>query len=378
MKLLHTSDWHLGASEENRSLQEDQQFFISEICRIIREKQVDAVLVAGDIYDRSVASADAIWLYDSAMTHICKDMGVPVCVIAGNHDSAERLSSCNELLSQVGLHIAGSLTRDPQIVDLGDAEVFLLPWITEMKVKSVFTEEKDRIQSIEDAYRVVADRYRAAFSPGKKHILLAHAYIANTETSTSDRAAEIGFASQVPAGVFEGFDYVALGHLHKPQDVTPTIRYSGTPMPYSFGKEETQEKSVTLIDTAAMEKTVIPLPLLHRRTTITGTLEEVLHPACMDEMKNGYVRAIVTDSYIGLEAIAGLRQVYPNILTWTGKSFENDSATVTMTLQELEELEQDPVEVFRYFCKEELDVQPDERLTALFEDAVSAVEGVRE
>ena len=378
MKLLHTSDWHLGASEENRSLLEDQQFFIDEICRIIREKQVDAVLIAGDVFDRPVVSAEAIRLYDSAMTRICKDAGVQVCVIAGNHDGAERLSSCNELLSQVGLHIAGSLIRDPQIVDLDDTEVFLLPWITEMKVKSVFTEEKDSIQSLEDAYRVVTNQYRAAFSPGKKHILLAHAYIANTETSTSDMAAEIGFASQVPAGIFEGFDYVALGHLHKPQDVTPTIRYSGTPMPYSFGKEETQVKSVTLIDTATMEKAVIPLPLLHRRTTITGTLEEVLHPDCPEEVKSGYIRAIVTDSYIGLEAIAGLRQVYPNLITWTGKSFENDTATVTMTLQELEELEQDPVEIFRYFCREELDVQPDERLTALFEDAVGTIEGVRE
>ncbi len=377
MILLHTSDWHLGAADGERPLVEDQKFFIGEICRIIRQCGVGAVLIAGDVYDRALSSAEAIKLYDSAMTSICKELNVPVCIIAGNHDSAERLSSCSELLSAVGLHIAGALTRTPQVVSFDDTEVFLLPWITEAKVKSVFPEEKDNIRSLEDAYRIATDRCRAAFSPEKKHVLMAHAFITDTETSTSDRAAEIGFASQVSAGVFEGYDYVALGHLHKPQDVTPTIRYSGTPMPYSFGKEELQEKSVTLIDTGTMEKTIVPLPLLHRRTTVSGTLEEVLHPDQPEEVINGYVRAIVTDSYLGLAAMSDLRRVYPNLAECSGKTYESDSASVTLTIAELEQMEQDPVEVFSYFCREELDVLPDERLVALFENAMRSAEEVR-
>ena len=377
MKLLHTSDWHLGAADGVRPLLDDQKFFIDEICRIVQREQVDAVLIAGDVYDRSVSSAEAIRLYDYAMTRLCMELHTPVCAIAGNHDSAERLASCSELLSQVGLHIAGALTREPQIVAFDDAEIFLLPWITEARVKSAFPEEKDAVRSLEDAFRVVADRYRAAFAPNKKHVLMAHAYIADTETSTSDRSAEIGFAPQVSADVFHGFDYVALGHLHKPQDVSASIRYSGTPMPYSFGKEEKQEKSVTLIDTASMEKTVVPLPLLHRRTTISGTMEEVLHFACADDVKNGYVRAVVTDSYLGLEALTELRQVYPNLLDCAGKSFEGADSSVTLTVQELEELERDPVEVLCYFCREELDLQPDERLIAMFTEAVRAAEEVR-
>ncbi len=372
MKLLHTSDWHLGAVEDNRSLLEDQQFFVDEICRIIEEERVDAVLIAGDVYDRSVASAEAIRLYGQAMTRICKGLGVPVCIIAGNHDSAERLSSCSELLSDVGLHIAGALTFEPQFVSFRDTQVFLLPWITEAKVRSVFREERDRIQSLEDACRVVVDRYRAAFDPEKKHVLMAHAYIVNAETSTSDRAAEIGFAAQVPAIVFSCFDYVALGHIHKPQNVSPAMRYSGTPMPYSFGKEEKQEKSVTIVDTQTMARKVVPLPLLHRRTTITGTQEEVLHPSCSEAERNGYVRVIVTDSYVGLEALSDLRQVYPNLLEATGKNFEKESASVTMTMQELADMGDDPVAVFRYFCEEELDVSPDERLIGLFRQAVEA------
>lgn len=372
MILLHTSDWHLGAADGDRSLLEDQQFFVDEICRIIAEEQVEAVLIAGDVYDRSVASAEAIRLYDQAMTRICKGLGVPVCIIAGNHDSAERLASCCELLSDVGLHVAGALTPAPQIVSFRDTQVFLLPWITEAKVKSVFPEAKDRIQSLEDACRVIVDRFRTAFDPRKKHVLMAHAFITDAETSTSDRAAEIGYAMQVPASVFAGFDYVALGHIHKPQDVSPTVRYSGTPMPYSFGKEEKQEKSVTLIDTKTMARKVVPLPLLHRRTTITGTREEALHPSCSEAARNGYVRVIVTDSYIGLETLSDLRQVYPNLLEASGKTFENESASVTMTMQELADMGDDPVAVFRCFCKEELDVSPDERLVGLFRQAVES------
>lgn len=373
MILLHTSDWHLGAIDCERPLLADQQFFIDEICRVIEREQVDAVLIAGDVYDRSVASAEAIKLYDDAMTRICKTLGVPVLIIAGNHDSAERLASCSELLKAVGLHIAGALTRTPEVVPFADTEIFLLPWITEAKVKSIYPEEKDRIDGIEDAYRVVLDHFRAAFTPGKKHVLIAHAFITNAETSTSDRAAEIGFAMQVPASVFDGFDYVALGHIHKPQDVTETIRYSGTPMPFSFGREETQQKSVTLIDTQTMERRIVPLGLLHRRTTITGTLEEVLHPTYVDEVKNGYVRAVVTDSFIGLETLSMLHETYPNLLDASGKTFENESASVTMTIRELEELGRDPAEVFRYFCKEELDVSPDERLIGLFRQAMESV-----
>lgn len=377
MRLLHTSDWHLGAADGERSLNEDQRFFIDEIIRIIEREKVDAVLIAGDVYDRSVASAEAIRLYDDAVKRICGDLGVPVCIIAGNHDGPERLSTCSGLLSGVGLHIAGALTRSPQIVSFDDAEIFLLPWITEEKVKSVFPEERDAVSGIEDAYRVAVNRMRAAFTPGKRHILIAHAFITNAETSTSDRAAEIGFAMQVPASVFDGFDYVALGHIHKPQDVSPTVRYSGTPMPFSFGREEGQEKSVTIVDTQTMSRRIVPVPLLHRRTTITGTFSEVLHPTCSESERNGYVRAVVTDSYLGLEALSELRRVYPNLLEANGRTFESESGSVTMTVQELERLADDPVSVFRYFCREELDVSPDERLTGLFEKAMASAEGVQ-
>lgn len=374
MIFLHTSDWHLGATEGEYDLGTDQRFFIDEICRIIHERQVDAVLLAGDVYDRSVASAAAIRLYDYAMDRICRELNKKVLTIAGNHDSAERLSSCGSLLEKAGLHICGAARREPCVIVFDDAEVFLLPWITEEKVKSLYPEEKDRIGSLTDAYRVVTNHMRERFSPNKKHIVLSHAFITNAETSTSDRAAEIGFATQVSADVFEGFDYVALGHIHKPQNVNEYIRYSGTPMPYSFGKEESQEKSVTLLDTGTMTTEIIPLPLLHPRKTFTGTFEELCDPCCPEEEKNGYVRLNVTDTAIGLELLAKLRSVYPHLLAVSGKVYEGDETTITLTMEELEQMENDPREVFKSFCREELGEEAKPHFIELFEKAVSRYE----
>ena len=374
MLFLHTSDWHLGATGGERELLEDQRFFIDEICRIVRERRVDAVLLAGDVYDRAVASASAIGLYDDAMDRLCRELGVPVLVIAGNHDGPERLASCGSLLDRAGLHVLGAAQREPKVVSFPEAEVFLLPWITEEKVKSLYPEEREKIQSLPDAYRVALDRMRERFTPGKKHIVLAHAFITDAETSTSDRAAVIGTAAQVPASVFDGFDYVALGHIHKPQNVNAHVRYSGTPMAYSFGKEESQEKSVTLLDTKTMEREIVPLTPLHRWTTLEGPYETLLAGEYPEETKNGYVRLNVTDSAVGLEMLSRLREQYPNALVIAGKAYDGDNTSITMTMEQLEQLESDPQEVFRSFCREEMNQEATEHFLELFRDAVAAAE----
>ena len=372
MIFLHTSDWHLGATEGERELREDQYFFIDEICRIIEERQVDAVLLAGDVYDRSVGSASAIRLYNYAMERICRDLKKTVLTIAGNHDSADRLSSCGSLLEKAGLYISGAAEREARVVAFDDAEVFLLPWVTEEKVRSLYPEE--RISDLTGAYQVLTDHMRERFSPDKKHIVVSHAFITNAETSTSDRAAEIGFATQVSASVFDGFDYVALGHIHKPQNVNGHIRYSGTPMPYSFGKEESQEKSVTLLDTETMTQEIVPLPLLHQRRTLTGTYEELLNPDCPEEARTGYVRLNVTDTALGLELLSRLRQVYPHPLVVSGKAYEGDGTSIRLTMEAFEQMENDPSQVFRSFCREEMGQEATPHFVGLFEKAVRRYE----
>ena len=370
MIFLHTSDWHLGATGGERDLWDDQKYFIDAICSIVREKRVDAVLLAGDVYDRSVPAASAIGLYDYAMNRLCGELGVKVLAIAGNHDSAERLASCAGLLDKAGLYLQGAAQREPRVVEFADSQVFFLPWMTEEKIKSLYPEERDGITGLTEAYRVAVNHMREKFIPGKHHLLLSHAFITNAETSTSDRAAEIGFATQVPASVFEGFDYVALGHIHKPQQVNPFIRYSGSPMAYSFGKEERQEKSVTLIDTAAMTQEVVPLPLLHRWTTLTDCYEALLAGEYPEEIREGYVRLNVTDTAVGLDMLSRLRQVYPNALVVAGKTYDGEDTTITLTMEQLEQMESDPAEVFKSFCREEMGQEATDHFLQLFAQAV--------
>ena len=211
---------------------------------------------------------------------------------------------------------------------------------------------------------------REKFIPGKRHLVLAHAFLTNAETSTSDRAAEIGFATQVSASVFEGFDYVALGHIHKPQQVNASARYSGSPMVYSFGREEGQQKSVTLLDTETMTQEVVTLPLLHRWTTLTDTYEVLLAGDYPAEVKEGYVRLNVTDTAVGLEMLSRLRQVFPHALVVVGKSYDGDDTTITLTMEQLEQMESDPAEVFKSFCREEMGQEATTHFLQLFAQAV--------
>ena len=370
MKLLHSSDWHLGMSFQTRSLEEDQRFFLREICRVIEEEHADALLLAGDVFDRSVPGAGAMKLYDEAVTEICDRLGVPMLVIAGNHDNAARLAACRSLLKKAGLHVAGELSREAERVTLGGADVWLLPWFTTEKARAVFPERAEEIDSMESAFRVVLDSVRARFVSGRRQILLAHAFLVDAETCLSDRAAEVGRAAAVGRGVFHGFDYVALGHLHGPQDIGEHIRYSGTPMKYAFGSEESQTKSVTLLDTETLERKIIPLPALHERTSVEGTYDRVLSGAGLsDAQRRGYVRARITDRYVGLEAMASLRETYPLLLEASGLSYDREDAGVRMTLEELEREADDPQSIFRRFCEDCAGLSPDEHLLALFSEA---------
>ena len=332
------------------------------------------MFIAGDVYDRSVASAEAISLYDAAMSRLCKKLEKQVLIIAGNHDSAERLSTCGDLLTMAGLHVAGMLEAEPYYVSIGDTDIYLLPWISEEKVRSIYPERKDEIHNLESAYKVVMDVIRQSFDSTKKHIILAHAFITDSETSVSDRAAVIGYAANVSAKVFEGFDYVALGHIHKPQTVSPGVRYCGTPMPLSFGKEESQEKSVTVVDTADMSEKIIPVPQLHRWTTLTGTLSELLDAEVSEEVRTGYVRLQITDAYAGLETMASLEAIYPNVRDYAGKRFDGEDSRISMTQQELEKLEADPETVFVRFCLDNLKEEPDAHQLELFRKAVREAE----
>lgn len=375
MKFLHTSDWHLGMTYQSGcSYIEDQKDFIQKISNIAVENKVDGILLAGDVFDKSIASQEALKLYDEAMTHICGTLEIPVFSIAGNHDGAERLASCHDLLEKSGLHVLGAIEAEPKVINLGDVDIYLLPWISTDKVKTIFPDEAEEITGMEDAYRLVLDKYRAAFVPGHKNILVSHAFIINADTSTSDRAAEVGHATMVGSFVFDGFDYVALGHLHGPQRISDTICYSGTPMAYSFGKEEKQEKSVVIIDTDTWEQTRIPIIPLRKRMTIKGTLEELLKADRPKDEADAYVKLEVTDAFLGMDTIAALRERYSHLMEVSGKSLEKDDARITMTIDEFEAAETNPKAVFSRYCEDILEEVPDDHIMELFDMAVEKYE----
>lgn len=366
MKILHTSDWHLGMTAGTKSLEEDQRYFFRQLYQIMDEEQVEAVICAGDIYDSSVSNAEAIAVYNEVTTEICMKRNAAFLVIAGNHDGAARLASCRELLKRAGLYVSGRLVREIEPVFVGNGAVYLVPFFHKEEVAALFPEYEKEVTSQEKAMQIVCDHIRKGLDTEKKNILVTHALIVNAELSESDRSARVGSATAVSKDVFEGFDYVALGHIHKPQKISERIRYSGSPVKYSFGSEEKQEKCVILIDTDTMEIREIPVKQLRDRKTLTGTYEEIISQT---EFENDYVRVKLTDRYAGLELLAEMQSHFPYLLELYGKSFEDKEQLAVMSVEELQKM--DEMDIMQKFCMETFSYEPTEEQNQLFREVLA-------
>ena len=367
MKLLHTSDWHFGMTLGTGSYAEDQRFFLDRLYRLIREEKIEALLLSGDIYDSSVVSAEAIGLYNEAMTKLCLELGVTVIAIAGNHDSAARLASCRELLKGAGLHITGKVERDPApvLLDGGKVAVYSIPFFTRDEITALLPEKKDQIRNTETAMLAYCDHIRGQMDESRKNIILSHSLIVGSELSESDRSARVGFATAVSKDVFQGFDYVALGHIHKPQAIENHIRYSGSPLKYSFGAEESQEKGVVVVDTDTMEIRFVPIALKRERRSVTGTFEELL---AREDIRDDYLRLYVTDQYAGLELVGQLREKFPHLLEVYGKSLTEEGELSVLTVEELEEMKEEDIMI--RFLAENFSAEPTCEQLQLFRDVL--------
>jgi exonuclease SbcD len=368
LKIIHTSDWHFGMSAGNLSYTEDQRYFLEQLYHVITTEQVGAVLLSGDVYDSSVTNAEAISLFNEAATRLCMELGVTFIVIAGNHDSAPRLSSCRELLRAAGMHVTGRLERDPApvLLDGGKVAVYSLPFFGRDEVLALYPERSADIYSTETAMNVVCDEIRKTMDPDRKNIVLSHSLIVNAELSESDRSARVGFATAISRDVFEGFDYVALGHIHKPQIIADHIRYCGSPLKYSFGNEENQEKGVVLLDTETMEQRFIPLKPLRDRKTVEGTYEELM---ARDDLDEAYLRLRVTDRYAGLELQAQLRSKFPYLLEIAGMSIQEQGSDSVLSMDHLRQM--DETDIMLQFFGEHFSYVPNERQLKLFQEALS-------
>ncbi|WP_196158255.1 exonuclease SbcCD subunit D [Reinekea sp. G2M2-21] len=321
MRLLHTSDWHLGRQFHNVSLLEDQRYVLEQLITVVREQQVDVVVIAGDIYDRSVPPADAVSLLNAILRTLCIDMNVPVVMISGNHDGAERLGFGADLLQASGLYILSHLDNFKKPLDLTVGQEQLrfygIPYCSPEEVRYRFDTD---VQTFDEAHSWLVTQITDTLDTSKRNILLSHCFVSGSEASESERPLSIGGADSVAWEPMRVFDYVALGHLHAPQyRGEQHIRYSGSLLKYSFS-EVTQQKGVTLVDIddglAPMPPVIEKIHLQPRRDMriIEGAFAHILEQAKTDENSEDYLLIRLTDTTAILDAVGKLRYFYPNLL----------------------------------------------------------------
>lgn len=320
MRLLHTSDWHLGRSFHRVSMLEAQAAFIGHLVATVREHGVDAVVVSGDVYDRAVPPLAAVELFDDAL-HRLAALGVPTVMISGNHDSARRLGVGAGLIDRAGIHLRTEPAACATPVVLsdahGDVAFYGLPYLEPALVKDEFGVEKAGHEAVLAA---AMDRVRADLAtraPGTRSVVLAHAFVTGGEASDSERDITVGGVAAVPAGVFDGVDYAALGHLHGCQTITERVRYSGSPLPYSFS-EAGHHKSMWLVDLDADGRVTaerIGCPVPRPLARIRGTLEELLADPGLARHQDAWVEATLTDPVRPAEPMARLTERFPHTLS---------------------------------------------------------------
>ncbi|HPF16580.1 MAG TPA: exonuclease SbcCD subunit D [Thermotogota bacterium] len=325
MKIAHTADWHLGKIIFQTKLLQEQTLLLEDFCRSLEEQQPDVLIIAGDVYDRSVPPSEAVELLDQTLNRIVMDLAIPVLMISGNHDSPERIHFGSSFMRQMGLHVRGKLDGFDHPVTFEDAfgpvDFFLLPYADPAEVKMLLKDES--LHTHQAAYEKLIERIKAHQTPGRRTVLITHAFIAGGTESESERPLSVGGSSVVEAGLFKDFTFTALGHLHRPQDIiSQKIHYSGSLMKYSFS-EALHTKSYSLIELTPDTVTIQKIPLKTKRDLriIKGHFEEILEKGRTDTNNEDFILAIIEGEKAILNPIEKLRSVYPNIMKIEREAF---------------------------------------------------------
>lgn len=319
MRFVHTADWHLGRYFYGVHLTDDQAYVLDQLIDLVRDVKAQALLIAGDIYDRAIPPVEAIALLDDVLSRIVKGLHVPVVLIAGNHDSPQRLSFGSRLLAAEQLHIVGLLSSDMMPVVLHDEHgpvvVHAIPYVEPAEARQYLPGRV--IDDHDAALRALIDVIRARHGLEGRNVLLAHAFVAGGQESESERPLSVGGAGTVKADCLAGFDYVALGHLHRPQTVgDQRIQYAGSLLKYSFSEAD-HIKSVNLVEMDEQGRCRVErISLTPRRNVqcITGYLAELLKGPSDGQRPDDYLMITLLDAGPLLDAMGKLRQVYPNVL----------------------------------------------------------------
>lgn len=349
MKLIHLSDLHLGKRVNEFSMLEEQRYILREILRIIDEEKPSGVLVAGDIYDKSVPPVEAVELLGDFLNQLAK-RELFVFMISGNHDSPERLAFASSLIARSGIYISPVYDGNVAPVTLSDAygavHIYLLPFIKPVHVRGAYPEEK--VESYTDAVRTAIEHME--INPEERNILVTHQFVTGAQTCDSEELS-VGGTDNVDVSVFDSFDYVALGHIHGPQWIgRDTVRYCGTPLKYSFS-EAKHHKSVTVLELGEKGRTelyTVPLSPLHDMREIRGSYEELMTKENYEGAAvNDYLHITLTDEEDVLDAAAKLRVVYPNLMKI---DYDNKRTRDNRELTEIEEIQKkQPIQLVQEF-----------------------------
>jgi exonuclease SbcD len=320
VRLLHTSDWHLGRSFHREDLLGAQARFVDHLVETVRAERVDAVLVSGDVYDRALPSVDAVALFDDALERLAAT-GTRVVLISGNHDSARRLGFGSALIDRAGIHLRTDVAgaHRPLLLDdaAGPVAVYAVPYLEPDAVRvELGCDERSHAAVLSSAMgRVRAD---LAERPGTRSVVLAHAFVTGGQASDSERDITVGGAASVPTGTFDGVDYAALGHLHGAQRLTERVRYSGSPVAYSFS-EEHQTKQLLLVELGAapgdrLRVSSVPTPVDRPLARISGRLDQLLTEPTLAGVERHYLQVTLTDPVRPREPMERLRRRFPHVL----------------------------------------------------------------
>ena len=314
MKILHTSDWHLGKFVSVQSMIDDQRYFIEQVfLPALDQYAPDVIVLAGDIYDRSIAPVAAITLFEDTLYAVAQ-RGIPLVAVSGNHDSADRLLPAAKLMRSAGIHLANTMEDFLHPVDItgqngSSARFFLLPYF-DLPTAKYFTGSED-LKNPDEAYAALFDMVQEKLSPDSPNILVTHCTVAGAITCDSESRIAVGGMQQVSSDRFGCFAFTCLGHIHSPQKAGKAAMYSGSPLRYSFDPNE-RDKCMLLIETNDMNVTRIPIRPRREMRTLRGTFEELLDVP--DHCSEDYISAVITDERLIYEPMAQMRQKYPNIL----------------------------------------------------------------
>lgn len=318
MRFIHTADWHLGRQFHNVSLIDDQRHVLRQLLDAAVGAEVDAVVVAGDVFDRAVPSPEAVELLDEHLAELVLARGIPVIMIAGNHDSGRRLGFASGLLARSGLHVWGRYEGRPPRAVLSDRHGVVhflgLPYAEPAQVRELSGDPG--LHSHAAAMHWLTRAALESVPAGERSVCVAHCFVAGGAESESERPLSVGGAAAVPAECFAGFSYTALGHLHRPQAVGERLRYSGSLLKYSFS-EILHRKSADLVEldaTGGATVTTLPLQPLRDLRLLEGELARLLEGPSPGENPEDFLLVRLSDEHELLDPMARLREIYPNVL----------------------------------------------------------------